>query len=91
MNAFSASVKGPRLGRAIRVETGVLAEAGRSDEGDSVAIVEQTYVTVTSRSVIKRGTGGTKQIQGAILRALQKNATVENWPNRRRVSSWPLF
>jgi hypothetical protein len=50
MNAFSASVKGPCSGRTIIVEAGVLAEAGRSDEGDSVAIVEQTNVTVTSRS-----------------------------------------
>ena len=82
MNAFSASVKGPCSGRTIIVEAGVLAEAGRSDEGDSVAIVEQMNVTVASRSVIKiGGTGGSTQIQGAILHALQKNATV----NRRRV------
>lgn len=66
-----------------RVETGVLvlAEAGRSDEGDSVAIVEQTYVmVVTLRSVVKvGGTGGTTQIQGVILHALQleKNTTAE--------------
>jgi hypothetical protein len=61
MNAFSASVKGPCSGRTIKVETGVLAEAGRSDEGDdSVAIVEQMYVTaVTSRSVVKLEVGGT--------------------------------